>query len=100
MKSISKHGKPVRLAPLQVVQERCNQCLFSPDKIVSDERRKEILDSCMKRGAETFFICHKTKRACCRGFYDSGYGQRVAVIQVADRLGLVEFVTEDTAAKS
>lgn len=77
---------------LQVVEAQCDQCLFGPNKIVSAERSKEILDQCMTRADERYFICHKTERACCRGFYDSELGDRVAIIQVARRLNLVEFV--------
>lgn len=76
----------------RVVETRCDQCLFGSDKIVSNERRKEVLASCMKRAKETFFVCHKTRDTCCRGFYDSHFADRVAVIQIARRFGIVEFV--------
>ena len=76
----------------RVVAERCDQCLFGPNAIVSARRRKEVLNRCMKRAKETFFVCHKTSDVCCRGFYDSDLGGRVAVIQIARRLGFVEFV--------
>ncbi len=57
-----------------VVQEKmCNECLFSKNKIVSDERKEEILEQV--REEQTHFICHKASTAgipgCCKGFYDN-----------------------------
>ncbi|KIL42101.1 hypothetical protein SD70_02655 [Gordoniibacillus kamchatkensis] len=58
----------------QVAEKRCNECLFSANKIVSDERKAEVLADCALNDAH--FICHKAtlkgKDVCCRGFYD-GY---------------------------
>lgn len=51
----------------------CDQCLFSPNRVVSSERMKEIVEGC-KEG-DTFFICHKSNdegdKIVCRGFYDN-----------------------------
>lgn len=77
----------------KVLDKQCDQCLFSKDSIVSDDSRKEILESCKTRGKETYFICHKTKNTCCKGFYDSGYADKVQLVQVAKRLNLIEFVS-------
>jgi hypothetical protein len=77
-----------------VMKERCDQCLYSDDKIVSDERRKSILASCRKNDAH--FICHKAtiegKEACCRAFYDAN-PQRTNLMRIAARLNAVRFVT-------
>jgi hypothetical protein len=55
-----------------VMKERCDECLFSPDRIVSNERAAEVLADCAENG--THFICHKAtlkgRHVCCRGFYD------------------------------
>lgn len=75
----------------KVYKKRCDQCLFSRNKIVSNERRKSILDDCAKQG--TFFTCHKATIAgqeiCCRGFYDA---QGSSLVQIAKRLQIVEEV--------
>lgn len=75
----------------KVYAERCNQCLFSKDKIVSDERRAEVLEECRRR--DSHFICHKASIArqdvCCRGFYDACTSN---LIRVMGRLGAIEFV--------
>lgn len=83
-----------------VMQKRCDQCLFSAAKIVSDKRRDQIIADCLKDG--THFVCHKpallemkgeyegNTNVCCRGFYDAYPGQ--TVIRFAAHLGLIHFV--------
>lgn len=78
----------------QVMKQKCDQCLFSENKIVSNERRKDILAECKRKDAH--FICHKAsiaggKDVCCRGFYDT---QSTNMIRIAERLRMVEFVQE------
>ena len=72
---------------LKVTEKRCDQCLFSADKIVSDKRRKEVLGDCRKR--DSHFICHKATDICCHGFYET---QTSNLIRIAQRLGAVQFV--------
>lgn len=71
----------------KVKAERCDQCLFSPQRIVSAARVREILAQCKQD--DTHFICHKTDDTCCRGFYDTRSSQ---MIQIAQRLDMLEFV--------
>ena len=52
-----------------ICAKRCNECLFSNNKIVSDERKAEIIEDCLTN--DTFFVCHKTDNTCCRGFWDN-----------------------------
>ena len=74
--------------------EKCNECLFTENRVVREGRMADIIKDCRKR--DTFFVCHKAtlknKVACCRGFYDS---QDTTPIQLADRLGVTEFVKEE-----
>lgn len=70
-----------------VCSERCGQCLFSKEKIVSAARAKEILRECRRENKH--FICHKTENVCCRGFYDTQTSQ---LMRIAQRLGMVKFV--------
>lgn len=58
---------------------RCDECLFSSAKIVSDSRKEQILADCRETG--NYFICHKDTKACCRGYYDAGITQNVQVIK-------------------
>jgi hypothetical protein len=79
---------------LLVCEKRCDQCLFSSAKIVSDKRRKQVLLECRRKG--TYFLCHKSTMAgravVCRGFFEI---ERNQACQVAARLGLVEFTEPD-----
>jgi len=72
----------------KVKKECCNQCLFSKNAIVSNERRKDILNGCRKN--DNHFICHKAtiegKDVCCKGFYDT---QTSNLIRIMQRLNAV-----------
>lgn len=74
-----------------VTAKRCDECLFSKAKLVDDSRQQQILNNCRETGS--YFLCHKgTLRGVavvCRGFFDTEANQ---ACQVADRLGLVEFI--------
>lgn len=79
---------------LKVYKNKCKNCLFTQDRIVSSERAKEIIQEC--KASNTHFICHlstmeNSGNICCRGFFDTE-GDEVAKIQIAKRLELVEFV--------
>ena len=75
----------------EVKKNKCDQCLFSPNKIVSDERKKEILEGCAIN--DNHFTCHKAtiedQDHCCKGFCDS---QSSNMIRISKRLGMVKFV--------
>ena len=44
---------------LKVYKECCKNCLLSKDRIVSEERSKEIINGCKKE--QTHFVCHKVR---------------------------------------
>jgi len=75
----------------KVKKKMCDQCLYTQNKIVSDERKESLLDGIEAKGGH--FICHKASIAgedtCCKGFYDNNDFQ---LKQVAQRLNVVEFV--------
>jgi hypothetical protein len=88
--------KKERKPYLEVCEQRCDQCLFSKDRIVSGERAAELIKGCNKSGR--FFVCHKgsingNDDLCCRGFYDL---QSIPLTQIAGRLDLVRFVPVPT----
>ncbi len=74
-----------------VCEKRCDECLFSKAKIVDEQRKLQVLKDCEKSGR--YFLCHKStmvgKAVVCRGFFDEGKNR---ACQIAERLGLVEFV--------
>lgn len=76
-----------------VCAKRCDQCLFSSNKIVNEQRKDQLLTDCAKTGR--YFICHKSKAktpVVCRGFFDS---VKNVACQVYARLGLVLLVNPE-----
>jgi hypothetical protein len=81
----------------KVAAERCENCLFSADRIVDGKRVKQIIED--TRRSDSFFICHKFgtggdkglegSPVCCRGFFDT---QNTLPIQLATRLDCVDFI--------
>lgn len=76
----------------EVCENKCDQCLFTPNRVVGATRVKQILQDCAKR--DTHFACHKGtiagKDLCCKGFYDSGLSSNL--MRVSMRMGWVRFV--------
>jgi len=76
----------------EVKKERCDQCLYSKDKIVSNSRRKEIISGC--RSSDSHFICHKSSmeggETCCRGFYDT---ESTNLMRISQRMGWIREVS-------
>lgn len=76
---------------LLVHAAQCDQCLFSKGKIVSDARRREILQDCAAK--DKHFICHKGsligQELVCRGFFDRFTSQ---LIRIAGRMNFIKFV--------
>lgn len=77
---------------LEICEERCNQCLFSEDRIVSKARMAEIIRDCRRN--DNHFQCHKHTIAgadvMCRGFYETQPPSQM--LRIARRLGVVKFV--------
>lgn len=90
---------PLDYRVLNVMAERCPECLFSPHAIVDAEGRSGMIDSCVRD--DTYFVCHRATiegnmSICCRGFFDS---QETRPIQLAKRLSLVRFVDAEDLPK-
>ena len=79
-----------------VSKRSCNECLFSKNKVVSDDAKQDILEECAQKDAH--FLCHKAtgkgQDVCCRGFYDHDPGA-TQLMRVAGRLGRIQFVEVD-----
>lgn len=85
---------------LKICDKKCDQCLFSKNKIVSEKRKKEILKGCVDK--DQFFECHKgtikgTVQVCAGYFERLGQGQQtIQVLQRLEKLTgqkLIQFVT-------
>lgn len=78
--------------PFDVCEKQCDQCLFTPNRVVSKARMAQILRNC--RAKDIHFVCHKGSMSgndelCCRGFFDT---QTSNLMRIAQRLNAVRFV--------
>lgn len=85
---------------MKVMEECCDQCLYGPNKIVSNARWSQIIREITRK--DCHFICHKASIAgqdvACRGDFDQrGCGQ---LGRIMGRLGAIEFVKEDSLSRS
>ena len=77
-----------------VQNKMCSTCIYRKDSPLDLEKLEgEIADG--YGGFSGHRICHHSNNVCCRGFWDR-HKDKFQVGQVAQRLGLVEFVNEDT----
>lgn len=81
---------------IKVRSERCDQCLFGPNKIIDDEAKADVIEKCIK--AEVWFVCHKSTQVgemiCCKGYWDI-YKNDVVSLRVAQMYGQYEFTKEN-----
>lgn len=80
---------------LQIYDQCCNQCLFSKNRIVSLERKADLIRGFVRK--QSHFICHKAsiegKEIVCRGFYDK-MGHVSQMVRIAERLNAVQFIPQ------
>jgi hypothetical protein len=78
---------------LRVCEKACDQCLYGKNKIVSDQRKEEILRTL--EATQDYFVCHKAsvvdEKVMCSGYYHANKNTSV-LIQLATHLGLLRFV--------
>ena len=77
---------------LKVKKKCCGKCLYSNDKIVSNERKKSILAGC--RRDDNHFICHEAtiqnKEVVCAEFYNRSTSQMIRIAQRLRKIGMVD----------
>lgn len=76
---------------IDVCGHRCDECLFSPSKIVSDKKRDEILENCETE--QVHFNCHKGtqigKSVVCHGFFTQ---KTAPLLEIAKQLGNIQYL--------
>lgn len=81
---------------LDVCARPCSECLFSSAKIVSDERKTQLLKQMEENDRP--FTCHKHsiegRDVICHGDY-SRDPRRTPAMRLAQLLGLVRLIDED-----
>jgi len=82
-----------KISTLQVLNNRSDECLFSPNPIVSQKRKELIIEQTLDQ--DRYFTSHKAMIAsrdlCCRVFFDI-HKYDSLVTPLAIQLNLVEFV--------
>ncbi|TYR37453.1 hypothetical protein FXV77_05460 [Sphingobacterium phlebotomi] len=87
--------------PQKVCNKSCDQCLFTKNKIVSDQRKHQILEQCERD--ETHFICHKGSIAgqnvVCNGFFRNKTTPYLELAKATKRIVFVDPKTLEKPAK-
>lgn len=87
-----RDGNAFRDGKVHVCRAKCKTCIFRPGNLMhlKEGRVEEMIEQATND--ESAIICHSTldgDNAVCRGFYDK---HPTAPLQIADRLGFIEFV--------
>lgn len=78
----------------KVQKKLCATCIYRPDSTL-DLQQLETAVADKYGGFKAHRICHHSKDACCRGFWNA-HKDQFAAGQIAQRLNCVEFVDVDT----
>jgi len=80
---------------VHVASEKCEQCLFTPKRLVSGAHAAEIVRKTTGPDSEagSAFNCHKgtiaDKDAICAGWYEK-FGDKDPILIMAEKLGAIE----------
>lgn len=78
----------------QVQKQACETCIYGKHSASSESPAKleaEVADKYMPGFFKGYRICHNSKKACCRGFWNR-HKNHFQAGQLAQRLNCVEFV--------
>lgn len=78
----------------EVQKKMCATCIYKPDSPL-DLQALESQVADKHGGFKGHRVCHHSKTACCRGFWNK-HRDEFAMGQIAQRLNIVEFVNHDT----
>ena len=86
------------MSGFRVQEKQCDTCIFNANNPLD---LKGLLDQIRDPygGFKGHRICHHSDDACCAGFWSS-YKDDFQLGQIAQRLGFVEFVDDDTLKSS
>ena len=77
----------------RVQNKLCKTCIYRADLFWDLEKfEAQVKDEYV--GFKSFRVCHHSKNACCRGFWNA-HKDHFQLGQLAQRLGSVEFVDDD-----
>ena len=79
---------------LRVQRKACTTCIYRKDSSLNIEKlENDVRDN--YGGFKGHRVCHHSKDACCRGFWNR-HKWKFQAGQIAQRLGLVQYVDDDT----
>src|SRR5271156_5370300 len=86
------------LGRLKVQANLCRTCIYGKDSPLDLEALEEqVRDEYI--GFKGYRVCHHSDDACCRGFWNR-HKDEFAAGQIAQRLGLVGYVSDDNWPES
>lgn len=77
----------------KVQAEPCATCVYRRGSPVNPRLLENAVRDPHGCGFASYRVCHEARTACCRGFWNA-HKNRFPAGQIAQRLGLVEFVTD------
>jgi hypothetical protein len=76
----------------KVCARQCDQCLFSKNKLVDEERKQELLSQCERD--QTHFICHKGstvgQNVVCNGFFRNKTTPFLEIMKATNKIEFVQ----------
>jgi len=79
---------------MKVQKTQCSTCIYRPDSPL-DLKKLEADVADGYGGFKGHRVCHHSDDACCAGFW-ARHKNEFQLGQIAQRLGVVEFVQDDT----
>lgn len=106
LRDLPAYPKQQQRGQMQVCSRKCNQCLFSKDRLVSADQANALIRASLQDGG--FFNCHKGSIAgeplVCNQFWQT-YRHKCDTLQLAQRLdamfggGNIHLLDPDTMQK-
>jgi hypothetical protein len=97
-KKVSRETSRSKACPdgclIEVQSKACRTCIYKKSTGF-DTKVLEAQVADKYGGFKGYRICHHSKNACCRGFWNR-HKDKFQLGQIAQRLGLVKFVDHDT----
>jgi hypothetical protein len=78
-----------------VQQKMCPTCIYRKDSVLDLAKlERDVADPHIPGRFKSYRTCHHARQACCRGFWNR-HKDKFMLGQLAQRLGLVKFVTDN-----
>jgi hypothetical protein len=77
---------------ITVFDRPCQNCRFTENRLVSEDRSAEIVEICLDELTE--FACHADSRHMCHEFYNR-HGDALPIVRVSRRTGKVVMIERE-----